>query len=87
MQPGTRLAVFVLTTPLRMIQAVTTDSGVLLAALNNKSLGGTPQQSPMLLTREELEMDAGETAELKENLVGQTDAALSLRWPLAVLRT
>ena len=83
-QPGTRLAVFVLTTRLRMIQAVTTDSGVLLAALNNKSLGGTPQQSPMLLTREELEMDAGETAELKQNLVAQTDAALAAMVPRGV---
>jgi hypothetical protein len=66
-QPGTRLAIFVLTSRLRMIQSVTTDSAVLLAALNNKSLGGTPQQSPMLLTREELETDARETAGLMES--------------------
>ncbi len=36
LQPGTRLAVFVLTSRLRMIQAVTTDSAVLLAALSDK---------------------------------------------------
>ena len=83
-QPGTRLAVFVLTSHLRMIQSVTTDSAVLLAALNNKSLGGTPQQSTMLLTREELETDAGETAGLMENLVGQTDAALAAMVPRGV---
>lgn len=53
-QPGTRLAVFVLTSRLTMIQAVTTDSAVLLAALNTKSPAGSPQQSAMLLTREEM---------------------------------
>ena len=83
-QPGTRLAVFVLTSRLRMIQAVTTDSAVLLAALNNKSLGWTPQQSTMLLTREELETDAGESAGMMENLVGQTDAALAAMVPRGV---
>ena len=83
-QPGTRLAVFVLTSRLRMIQSVTTDSAVLLAALNNKSLGGTPQQSTMLLTREELETDAGETASLTDNLVGQTDQALAAMVPRGV---
>jgi VWFA-related protein len=83
-QPGTRLAVFVLTSRLRMIQSVTTDSAVLLAALNDKSSGGTPQQSTMLLTREELETDAGETAGLMENLVGQTDAALAAMVPRGV---
>jgi hypothetical protein len=36
-QPGTRLAVFVLTSRLRMIQAVTTDSAVLLAALTTRN--------------------------------------------------
>ncbi len=82
--PGTRLAVFVLTSRLRMIQSVTMDSAVLLAALNNKSLGGAPQQSTMLLTREELETDAGETADLMENLVGQTDAALAAMVPRGV---
>jgi VWFA-related protein len=80
-QPGTRLAVFVLTTRLRMIQAVTTDSEVLLAALNNKSLGFTPQQSPMMLSREEIEMDTGHAAELMGNLVGETEQALSAMGP------
>ena len=83
-QPGTRLAVFVLTSRLRMIQSVTTDSAVLLAALNDKSSGGTPQQSSMLLTREELETDAGESAGMMENLVGQTDAALAAMVPRGV---
>ena len=83
-QPGTRLAVFVLTSRLRMIQSVTTDSAVLLAALNSKSSEGKPQQSTLLLTREELETDAGETASLMENLVGQTDAALAAMAPRGV---
>ena len=83
-QPGTRLAVFVLTSRLRMIQSVTADSAVLLAALNDKSSGATPQQSSMQLTREELETDAGETASLMENLVGQTDAAIAAMVPRGV---
>ena len=49
-QPGTHLAVFVLTSRLRMIQSLTTDSGLLLAALKNEKLESGPQQSAMLLS-------------------------------------
>ena len=83
-QPGTRLAVFVLTSRLRMIQEVTTDSSLLLAALNKQAGGGSPQQSAMLLSHEELDMDAARTTELMGNLVGETDLALSAMAPRAV---
>ncbi|MGC1450383.1 MAG: VWA domain-containing protein [Candidatus Sulfotelmatobacter sp.] len=83
-QPGTRLAVFVLTSRLRMIQEVTTDSSLLLAALNKQDVGGSPQQSAMLLSRQEMDMDAARTTELMGNLVGETDLALSAMAPRAV---
>lgn len=75
-QPGTRLAVFVLTSQLRMIQAVTTDSSVLLAALDSQALGGGPQQSPMLLSNTEVDVDKVQNAELMQNLAGETQKAL-----------
>ena len=75
-QPGTRLAVFVLTSQLRMIQAVTTDSSLLLAALNNQSLGSGPQQSAMLLSSAEIDADNQRTAELMRNLAAETELAL-----------
>ncbi len=82
-EPGTRLAVFVLTSRLRMIQSVTTDSSLLLAALN-KSLEGGPQQSPMLLSREEIDMETEGSAEMMSNLVGETDMALTAMAPRGV---
>jgi VWFA-related protein len=83
-EPGTRLAVFVLTSRLRMIQEVTTDSAVLLAALNKESLGSSPQQSAMMLSGEEIDMDAARTAELMSNLAGETDIALTAMAPRGV---
>ena len=83
-QPGTRLAVFVLTSRLRMIQSVTMDSSLLLAALNDQALGGGPQQSAMLLSREEIDMDTARIAELIRNLVGETEIALNAMAPRGV---
>ncbi len=45
--PGARIAIFGLTSQLRMIQGFTTDSSALVAALNDKSLL-TPYKSPLL---------------------------------------
>jgi VWFA-related protein len=45
MKPGTRLAVFALTTHLTLLQGLTSDPQLLLAAVNNKNL---VQQSPTL---------------------------------------
>jgi VWFA-related protein len=83
-QPGTRLAVFVLTSRLRMIQSVTTDSGLLLAALKNEKLQAGPQQSAMLITPAEIDMDSTAAASVMANLVGETDLALSAMAPRGV---
>ena len=75
-QPGTRLAVFVLTSRLRMIQAVTTDSSVLLAALDDKKLRADSQQSLLLLPPTESDSDQEQNAELTRNLAGETQLAI-----------
>jgi VWFA-related protein len=75
-QPGTRLAVFVLTSRLRMIQAITTDSAVLLAALSDKKSGADSQQSLLLLPPTEIDSDQEQNAELAGNLAGETQLAI-----------
>ncbi len=55
--PGARIAVFTLTTRLRMLQEFTTDSSALLAAVNSKS-AATPYVSPVL-------QDQGEKQDLE----------------------
>ncbi len=42
MQPGTRIAIFALGSKLRYVQGFTTDTAVLLAALNDKQKGAAP---------------------------------------------
>ena len=80
-QPGTPLAVFVLTSRLRMIQSVTTDSALLLAALNKQKLESGPQQSAKLLSGAEDDANSVYTAEVMNNLVGETDLALTAMAP------
>ncbi len=47
MQPGTRIAIFALGSKLRYVQGFTTDTAVLLAALNDKEKGAAPvKRSP-----------------------------------------
>jgi VWFA-related protein len=76
LQPGTRLAVFVLTSRLRMIQAVTTDSAVLLAALSDKKSGADSQQSLLLLPTTESDSDQAQNEELTRNVAGETQLAI-----------
>ncbi len=76
LQPGTRLAVFVLTSRLRMIQAVTTDSAVLLAALSDKKSGADSQQSLLLLPTTESDSDQAQNEELTKNVAGETELAI-----------
>lgn len=52
-QPGTRLAIFTLSSQLRMVEGFTADPSVLIAALNHKNWGGGPQSSQMLRTQSE----------------------------------
>ncbi len=49
-QPGMQMAIFTLASRLRFVQGFTTDSSVLLAALNDKKRGASPQLSPLLRT-------------------------------------
>ncbi len=46
-EPGPRLAIFTLSSDLRIVQGFTSDPHVLLAALNNKKWGGGPQPSAL----------------------------------------
>jgi VWFA-related protein len=48
--PGTRIAIFTLASRLRMVQGFTSDSSVLLAALDSKNHKALPQQSSLLDT-------------------------------------
>jgi len=49
--PGTRLAIFTLGTELRMVQGFTTESSVILSALNNTQAGAAPKSVGLLDTR------------------------------------
>lgn len=55
--PGPRLAIFTLTTRMRMVQGFTADPKLLLAALNYKNWGGGPQSSVLLRTESEDQVD------------------------------
>ncbi len=52
--PGARIAIFTLSSQLRLLQEFTTDSSLLLAALNDKSISG-PQASPLVQSEVEVE--------------------------------
>jgi VWFA-related protein len=52
-QPGPRLAIFTLTSRMRMVEGFTADPSALLAALNNKNFGSGPHSSPVLRTKTE----------------------------------
>ncbi len=56
-QPGMQMAIFTLASRLRFVQGFTTDSSVLLAALNDKKRGTNPQLSPLLRTTTENNVD------------------------------
>jgi VWFA-related protein len=49
-QPGTRIAIFALSTRLRFVQGFTADAAMLKAALNNPKLGGGTKSSALLPT-------------------------------------
>ena len=57
--PGTRLAIFTLGTELRLVQGFTTESSVILAALNNREAGASPKSVGLLdsKTREASEQE------------------------------
>jgi VWFA-related protein len=49
-QPGTRMAIFTLSSKLRFVQGFTTDASILAAALNGKKTAGNQEKSPLLQT-------------------------------------
>ena len=57
--PGTRIAIFTLGTELRLVQGFTTESAVILAALNDKDSGANPKSAGLLdsKTREASEQE------------------------------
>jgi VWFA-related protein len=56
LEPGPRLAIFALSSRLRLVEGFTADPQVLLAALNHVNFGGTPWPSPALSTMAEENM-------------------------------
>ena len=65
MQPGTRAAIFILGSKLRFVQGFTTDTAVLLAALQDKKNGFAPEQDNSFRSREDDTADADEIAVLR----------------------
>jgi VWFA-related protein len=74
--PGTRLAIFTLSSRLRLIQGFTTDPALLLAALNDKKSG--PQASPLL--RSSAEINAN------QQLLGQMESGYASPASIDALR-
>ncbi|WP_348263129.1 VWA domain-containing protein [Telmatobacter sp. DSM 110680] len=65
MQPGTRVAIFILGSQLRYIQGFTTDTSALIAALNDKRNGLQVQKNHAARSRSNEADDAGVVAELQ----------------------
>ena len=65
MQPGTRMAIFVLGSKLRCIQGFTSDSSALLAALHDPRNGLNSQKSSVLQTRSDRASDAADLSMLQ----------------------
>ena len=57
LEPGPRIAIFALSSRLRLVQGFTADPQMLLAALSQQKFGGGPQLSPTLRTSAEDNMD------------------------------
>jgi VWFA-related protein len=57
MQPGTRVAIFTLGSKLRFVQGFTSDTSLLLAALNDKRNSLAPQSDPASRSREDNQDD------------------------------
>ena len=55
--PGTRLAIFIMSLRLHMVQGFTSDPALLLQVLNDKKSGSSPQASPLLRSGAEINVD------------------------------
>ena len=65
MQPGTRVAIFLLGSKLRFVQGFTTDTSALLAALNDKQTGVKVQKDHSARSRSDEADDAADIAQLQ----------------------
>jgi len=65
MQPGTRVAIFMLGSKLRFVQGFTTDTSVLRAALDDKKTGVSPEKDASSRTRSDDQDDKDDVAEMK----------------------
>jgi VWFA-related protein len=70
MRPGTRAAIFTLGSKLRFVQGFTTDTSLLLAALNDKKNGAFPQTEPVFRSRSDRADDQQEVATLTAMMNG-----------------
>jgi len=73
MQPGTRVAVFTLGSSLRFVQGFTTDSAALVAAINDKKAGVTPDRDVTSHTRSDDADDAEHIRIMMAMLGGLSD--------------
>ncbi len=65
MQPGTRVAIFMLGSQLRFVQGFTTDTSALIAALNDKQNGMKVEKNHAARSRSDEADDAAEVAQLQ----------------------
>jgi VWFA-related protein len=65
MQPGTRVAIFMLGSKLRFVQGFTADTSVLLAALNDKRNGMKSEKDSSFRSRSDNDDDAADIANLR----------------------
>lgn len=78
--PGVRVAIFTLSSRLRMVQDFTTDSSKLLAVLNSL---GTPQHSQLMQSDAELQSNQAESTNVTPTGNDMVDAAMDPRGLLA----
>ena len=76
MQPGTRAAIFMLGSKLRYIQGFTSDSSVLLAAINDKKNGFVAQKDAAYRSTSDKEDDQQDVATLMTMLGGRSDGGI-----------
>ena len=76
MQPGTRVAIFTLSSKLRMVQGFTTDTAVLRDALNNPKYGATPQTTNISRSVQDKVEDVEELKRMEMMAGGHTTAGV-----------
>jgi VWFA-related protein len=80
MQPGTRVAIFTLGSKLRFIQGFTSDTSLLLAALNDKKNGVSPQKDVASRDRTDTSDDAADVERMRmisSGPMGQTSSGIA----------